>query len=155
MHCLKRWWPAIAWAVVISILSTADFSSEHTSRVIIPILHFLFPHASAVALAEMHGLIRKSAHVTEYFILSWLILFGLRAHRNEIHFRWAAVAVILVALYASLDEFHQSFVPGRTPAVHDVLLDISGGVAAQITAALVLLWNRKRTTRRANVRAQA
>ncbi len=46
---------------------------------------------------------------------------------------WALLAIVLVAGYASLDEFHQSFVPGRTAAVGDVLIDTSGGVAAQVT----------------------
>jgi VanZ family protein len=47
-----------------------------------------------------------------------------------------------------LDEFHQSFVPGRTAAVTDALIDISGGVAAQLVASLVVLWGGVRRQRR-------
>ena len=36
---LKKWLPAIAWAGVISGLSTDTFSSEHTSLFILPVLH--------------------------------------------------------------------------------------------------------------------
>jgi len=137
---LKRWWPALAWAVVISGFSTSVFTAEHTSRIIIPILHWLFPHAAMQTLARVHHIIRKCAHFTEYFILSLLILRGIRGGRRETHLRWALVAVIIVAGYASLDEMHQIFVPGRGPAVSDVLLDTTGGVAAQIVAALMALW---------------
>ena len=50
---------------------------------------------------------------------------------------WALATIAAVAGYASLDEFHQSFVPGRTAAVSDVLLDTTGGATAQVIAALV------------------
>jgi VanZ family protein len=137
---LKRWWPALAWAVVISGFSTSVFTAEHTSRVIIPILHWLFPHAAMQTLSRIHHIIRKCAHFTEYFILSLLILRGIRGEKRETHLRWALVAIIIVAGYASLDELHQAFVPGRTPAVTDVLLDTTGGIAAQVVAALFALW---------------
>jgi len=123
---------------VISGFSTGAFTSENTSRFIIPALHWLFPHASPAALASMHHVIRKCAHFTEYFILSLLILRGIRAGRRGTRWAWAAAAVLLVAGYASFDEFHQSFVPGRTAAVSDVLLDTAGGTAAQLAAALFL-----------------
>jgi VanZ family protein len=92
----------------------------------------------------MHHIIRKCAHFTEYFILSLLILHGIRGDRREMRLAWIFAVIVLVAGYASLDEFHQSFVPGRTAAVGDVLIDTSGGAAAQIIAALVLLWGHVR-----------
>jgi len=152
---LKRWWPALAWAVVISGFSTSVFTAEHTSRIIIPILHWLFPHAATQTLAWMHHIIRKCAHFTEYFILSLLILRGIRGERRETHLRWALVAIIVVAGYASLDELHQAFVPGRTAAVTDVLLDTTGGIAAQVVAALFALWWHVRGERRGSSEASA
>lgn len=147
MRWLRRWWPALAWAVVISGFSTSVFTAEHTSRIIIPVLHWLFPHAAMRTLARVHHIIRKCAHFTEYFILSLLILRGVRGERRETHLRWALLAIIIVAGYASLDELHQAFVPGRTPAVTDVLLDTTGGIAAQVVAALFALWVHVRERR--------
>jgi VanZ family protein len=141
---LKQWWPALAWAVVISIFSTGAFTSENTSRVIIPILHWLLPHARMVTLYRIHHVVRKCAHFTEYFILSLLILRGIRKGRHDARLTWALAAVIIVAAYACLDEFHQSFVPGRTALPTDVLIDTSGGIAAQAVAALVILWGHVR-----------
>jgi len=135
VHWFTRWWPALVWAVVISTLSTSSFSAENTGRVIIPILHWAFPHAPVATLSEIHHLLRKCAHFTEYFILSLLILRGIRGQRRETRLRWALLVIFIVAGYASLDELHQAFVPGRTPAWTDVLLDTTGGVAAQIVAA--------------------
>jgi VanZ family protein len=141
MRWLRLWWPALLWAVVIFTFSTGAFSSEHTSRIIIPFLRWLLPHSAPETLSMLHHLIRKCAHFFEYFILSLLVLRGIRAGRKEAHLGWALVAIGMVAGCAALDEFHQSFVPGRGPAVRDVLLDTAGGVAAQLVAALFLLWS--------------
>ena len=148
MEWLKRWWPALAWAAVISGFSTGAFTAENTSRIIVPILHWIFPHAATTTLFKIHFLIRKCAHFTEYFILSLLVLRGIRAGRPGTRFAWALLVVAIVACYASLDEFHQRFVPGRTPAVHDVLIDTSGGAAAQLVAALAMLLGHVRDQRK-------
>jgi len=133
---LALWWPALAWAVVISLFSTGTFTADNTGRIIIPMLHWLFPSLPPQTLALLHHIIRKCAHFTEYFILSLLILRGIRAGRHGTKLAWAVLAIVLVAGYASLDEFHQRFVPGRTPAVTDVLIDTTGGATAQAIAAL-------------------
>jgi len=148
MRWLARWWPALVWAVVISAFSTNAFTSERTGRILIPIFHWLLPRASQETLFLIHHLIRKSAHFIEYFILSLLILRGIRAGRSGIRLGWALAAIVLVSGFAALDEFHQSFVPGRTPAVSDALLDTVGGIAAQAIAGLVLLWGRVRERQR-------
>ncbi|MFZ1203788.1 MAG: VanZ family protein [Candidatus Acidiferrales bacterium] len=144
---LAQWWPALVWAVVISLFSTHLFTSENTSRIIIPVLHWLLPSASPDTLALMHHIIRKCAHFTEYFVLSLLIFRGIRAGRHGTKLAWAVLAIVIVAGYASLDEFHQRFVPGRTPAVTDVLIDTTGGATAQAIAALFALWFHVREVR--------
>jgi VanZ family protein len=150
MPWLKRWWPAIVWAIAISGFSTGAFTSENTSRFIIPFLSFLLPHASADTLAFLHHMIRKCAHFTEYFIFSLLVLRGFRAAEKGMRLRWALLTVLIVAGYASLDEFHQSFVPGRTPAVTDVLIDTIGGATAQFAAWLWMRLGKSREKRRHN-----
>lgn len=94
------------------------------------------PHAGIATLLEIHHFIRKCGHFAEYFILSLLVLRGMRAGRREVRLVWSLAAIAIVACYASLDEFHQIFVPGRTAAVADVLLDSIGGICAQIAFAL-------------------
>lgn len=149
MRWLARWWPALVWAAVIFSFSTGAFSAEHTGRIILPILHWIFPGASRAALLAMHTFIRKCGHFTEYFVLSLLILRGIRAGRREAHLAWALAAIAMVAGYAALDEFHQSLVPGRGGLeISDVLLDATGGAAAQALAALFVLWGHVRQKQR-------
>jgi VanZ family protein len=132
---MKNWLPAIAWACLISGLSTDTFSSEHTSAFIIPALHWLFPHAGAATLYLMHAIIRKCAHLTEYFIFSIFLLKVLRGKDSGWTLRWAIWVVVIVLGYAALDEFHQLFVPSRHASPWDALLDTTGAVIAQ-----VVLW---------------
>jgi VanZ family protein len=147
MKWLRYWWPALIWAVVISGFSTGAFTSDNSSHYIIPILRFLLPHAPPETLYFLHRIIRKCAHLTEYFILSMLILRGIRAGEKGLRLRWVLVTILIIAGYAALDEYHQSFVPGRTAAVGDVLIDTSGGIAAQIVASLFVLLGKVREKR--------
>ena len=138
VNWLRTWWPALAWAVVISSIFHRRFhvgahQPHHYSRSCIGCCR---THPCST-LNRLHHIIRKCAHFTEYFILSLLILRGIRAGRPGSRFAWALAAIVLVAGYASLDELHQHFVPGRTAAVGDVLIDTTGGIAAQLVAAAV------------------
>jgi len=140
---LYAWWPALLWGAFISILSTDSFSSEHTSRIIIPILRWLIPSISPEMLGIVHHLIRKSAHFTEYFIFCLLLYHGVRAsRRNKREWRWsyALVAWLIAAVYSVLDEVHQIFVPSRGPSPWDSLIDSTGALFALLV--LFLLYRR-------------
>ena len=137
-----NWLPAIAWACLISILSTDTFSSDHTSLIIIPALRWLFPHAGRETLELMHAFIRKSAHVTEYFVLSYFLMRALRGKNPGWKLQWAIWAVVIAAGYASLDEFHQSFVASRTASPWDALLDTAGASVGQVVFWLLHRYGR-------------
>ena len=137
----KYWIVCAVWAAVISGLSTDTFSSEHTSRFILPALRWLFPHASMDTLEIMHAVIRKSAHITEYFILSTLLFLAQRGDNRGWKLRWAVWTIAMCAGYAALDEFHQSFVPSRTASPWDSLIDTTGASVAQC---VIWIWNRIR-----------
>jgi len=133
---LRTWLPAILWAVLISVASTDAFSSSNTSRFILPILHWFFPHAGPDTLNRIQFFIRKLAHVTEYFVFSVILFRAIRSERQGERrgwrLRWALLALAIAAGYSALDEFHQSFVPSRTASPWDSLLDTSGAAAAQV-----------------------
>jgi VanZ family protein len=95
----------------------------------------------------IHHLIRKCAHLTEYAVLGILLWRAVRRPvRNDPRpwsWREAAIAVLIVFAYASTDEFHQRFVPTRTPLVSDVFVDTLGatiGMIALFTAGCLLKW---------------
>ena len=128
---------------VIFALSTGLGSADHTSRFIGPLLRWLVPHAAPETIAQAHFLIRKGAHLTEYAVLA---LLALRAVRRSMHpaasgWSWkaAGLALLISTTYAATDEFHQSFVPGRTPSPGDVMIDSAGALAA---LALAALWRK-------------
>jgi VanZ family protein len=131
MPRLKYWLPAICVAIVISLFSTRYFSAEQTGRVIVPILRWLFPAASAHLLRLMHFGIRKLAHIIEFGVFSVTIFHGIRGSRSGWKLHWAVVTLLIAAVYAGLDEWHQSFVPLREPSVRDVLIDTTGALLAQ------------------------
>jgi VanZ family protein len=135
-HLLKTWIAAVLWLIVIAIESTAMLSAHNTSRILYPILHFLF--GMDLAHFEVwHFFIRKGGHVVGYAILCILLFRAWRATLPAINnarwtFRWASIAILGTAIVASLDEWHQSFIPSRTGRWQDVVLDTCAGIAAQI-----------------------
>ena len=102
------WLPFIVWAVVIY-----SFSSNPT-----------------VKTSEIHWqdfVIKKSAHVVEYFIFSLLLYRAIKKSQLKMENKNIILLVIVVAfLYGLSDEFHQSFTPGREPHLRDALIDTGG-----------------------------
>ncbi len=139
MHRLRHWAPAIVWAAVIWLFSTHVFTAEATAGILLPLLRKLFPQTSLETLLFLHFLIRKSAHFVEYFIFGLLVLRAIRGERRGWALRWGLAALAIAAAYAALDEFHQSFVPGRMASPWDSLLDTTGALAAQFLAWLYAL----------------
>jgi len=144
-HLLKAWIAAILWLIVIAIESTAWLSAHNTSRILYPVLHFLFG-LNWDQFDEWHFFIRKGGHVVGYGLLSFFLfrawretlpVAGVIAGKIKWTFRWSALALLGTAVVASLDEWHQTFIPSRTGRWQDVVLDTCAGIAAQV---LVLLW---------------
>ena len=125
--------PLIAWLVFISFASSNNFNAGNTSRIIGPLIVWLFPNTSPDTLAIVHFITRKIAHFTEYAILGFL---AARAFRTSPHAtinqRWFWICVALVVVYALLDEYHQSYVPSRTGSIFDSLIDMAGGLTALV-----------------------
>jgi len=128
---LSRYLPLIVWLAFISFASSDSFSAGNTSRIIGPLILWLFPNTSPETLAVVHFITRKLAHFTEYAILGFLAARAFRmSPRAAIRSRWFLISLILVVTYALIDEYHQSFVPTRTPSIWDSLIDIAGGLTA-------------------------
>lgn len=92
----------------------------------------------AAILASADHVLRKCTHFCVYAALGALLLLDSLcfAAKPPVHILRALLAA---ALYASSDEIHQSFVPGRGPAVTDVLLD-SAGALCGILFIWLLVW---------------
>ncbi len=148
-NLLMAWIAAILWLIVIAIESSALLSAHNTSRILYPILHFLFG-MDWERFHYWHFYIRKGGHVVGYGILSILLFRAWRATlpaMGKVNWtlRWASIAMLGTALVASLDEWHQSFIPSRTGRWQDVVLDTSAGITAQV---LIFLWLKSNSNRR-------
>lgn len=73
-------------------------------------------------------IVKKSGHMIGYALLAFWYWYALGWQSNR---RW--LAWLLAVLYAMTDEYHQSFVPFRSPSVWDVLVFDNFG-------ALISLW---------------
>ena len=70
-------------------------------------------------------IIRKGAHLSIYTLVGIFIMSFISTYK--IHLKYKFLISILVGLvYASSDEIHQSFIPGRTASIIDVGIDTAG-----------------------------
>jgi VanZ family protein len=126
MSVLTTWTPALAWAGLIWALGGDDFSAPETSRILDPLLTWLFPDLSDATRTSWVALIRKSAHPIEYAVLALLSLHGVRRSTGATALRSFGLALLPALALASADEFRQSLSSVRTGATLDVALDLAG-----------------------------
>jgi VanZ family protein len=127
---LKYWLPVLIWMTVIFGASADSHSYQHSSSIIMPILRWFFPQMPDSERDAIHHLLRKCCHLAEYAVLGLLVFRALNHSQNALPpWSWPRVlgTLLIIFLYASSDEFHQSFVPTRTSRFSDVLIDTAGG----------------------------
>jgi VanZ family protein len=140
---LWRWAPLVLWLGVIFYLSSPEGAFTNTSRIIGPILQFLFPDMSEAARMVIHGYVRKAAHFTEYAVLAFLAARACVMSASLFLWRFRyLVPLMLVAIVSAADETNQSFLASRTASVYDVLIDIAGGAVMTL-----LMWSTGRPGR--------
>jgi len=88
---------------------------------------------------KIHAPVRKLAHISEYFILAVAVSFPLYVYRLR-GFPLLLLAGSLCVGFAFLDEYHQSFVAGRSPSVRDVMID-SIGIFLGIMVVRIVCWS--------------
>lgn len=127
-HALRFWSPVAAYMGLIFYLSSREsFPFE-------PPLWLLFAD--------------KIAHVVAYSVLGFLFLRAWLAGRwVDISLKACAAAVACTTLYGITDEYHQSFVPGRTPSAGDVASDFAGGALACAAVWIYVHWRNASAAR--------
>jgi VanZ family protein len=79
-------------------------------------------------------------HLIVYFVLMILLVLAQRASTKLSNKQVYLVAFLIVAIYGLSDEYHQSFVPGRTPTLVDWIVDLVG---AGLALLVLLRWERR------------
>jgi VanZ family protein len=110
---LPRWLPALVMMSVIFL-----FSSQ--------------PSEKLPDLGWADRVFKKGGHVLGYGLLALSYWNGFSWDRRKLPLAW-----LFAVLYAATDEFHQSFVAGRSPSIWDVLVfDNLGALTALWLAGL-------------------
>lgn len=154
------WLPVLLGLAVICAESTRTMGASHTCMWLQHLItHFHF-QAQIGDVPEMNHVLRKSGHFLGYgtlgvlFCRGWFALLVQRAwpvrsawaSRMRIHA--AFFAVLSTATVASLDELHQSYLPGRGASVLDVLLDTCGAILLIAFYSLFVYRKRREILRR-------
>jgi len=141
MKMFKPWMPVILWMGFIFAMSSSLGSSANSSRILEPLVRLIMPDATPEQFEFVHFIVRKLGHLSEYAVLALLVFralkLTLRSPLGKFSWRTASLALLITTAYAATDEWHQSFVPGRTPAIGDVMIDSSGGLLSLL---IVLFW---------------
>ena len=121
-----NWILLIAWMLLIFLMSNqpAHISNQQSNSFINMLAFFGIDLNSKLgSLASF--VVRKTAHFTEYAVLGF---FTYKAVSCDVLDRKKAVltAQLISTGYASTDEIHQMFVPGREGKVFDVMIDSCG-----------------------------
>lgn len=85
---------------------------------------------------EYQHYIRKAAHFTEYLILAITVAFPLYVYGLR-GIPLVLVAGMICVGYACLDEYHQSFIAGRSPSKKDVVIDSCGSFVGIIITRII------------------
>jgi VanZ family protein len=92
---------------------------------------------AAGSVARVNAVARKFAHFFLYFVLGLLVSHGMR--RSGVRgWRAALLSVLFCAVYATSDELHQWFVPGRQASAMDVFVDTTGAAVGIVFGVVVM-----------------
>lgn len=122
----RFWWVlVILWCLIIFGLTASPSSTAENTGVVLK----QATHAPTKQLKPLNIIIRKTAHITLFGVLA-LLLFKATKYNTLLAFS-------LATIYGASDEWHQMFVPNRTPSLSDVAIDSTGVL---LTLAIVSLW---------------
>ncbi len=154
------------WMLFIFIMSSAKSTvSDYQSDTLIDFICTVFvkgytemPPDKKLELQDQGTFpVRKCAHMTEYAILGALLSLTITEYMQDSDSssrkrdgnsasKILRRAVFIGFLYASTDEFHQTFVPGRSGEIRDILIDTFGVLlgALIVTRLIPSLLQRRR-----------
>lgn len=144
--------PAIVMMYMIYSFSaqTGDVSgslSYETSKILILAFNKVFGKGYTneilnLLIVQIHPLVRKLAHVGVYFCLSLSVALPLYVYRIRGILLFFIGGIFCVG-FAFLDEYHQSFVAGRSSSFTDVGIDSIGVLLGLIAAQVICFIGRK------------
>lgn len=89
-------------------------------------------------------IVRKIAHLTEYFILGFLLINVWADGKKDINYKYVIIAILIALLYAGSDEYHQTLIKGRSGEVKDVIIDTTGASLGAVSYYYMFKYFKKR-----------
>lgn len=136
-------------------LENSDESSETSMKLTDTAVHIVvddfedLPEKKQLTILDKATfIIRKSAHFSLFAMLGFLV--SMSVGRRKFFSITSAGVVIFCFLYAVSDEFHQSFVPGRSCEFRDMMIDTSGAVTGMLISMVIMFIFRKISQKRKN-----
>ncbi len=133
----------VAFAAALAAFSIVFLTHANTFALVVPVIRWLAPDASAAEISTLHILARKLGHFLIPAAAYLALVCGPLRNRRY-------TALVLCAVFAVLDETLQAFTPGRTGSIYDVALDISGALFSFVMYSAFTMVRRK--TARATAR---
>lgn len=124
-----RFVPAVAVMAVIFIFSSRTGDDLNS---VLPWFQELFPWMTSF----------DWGHFVAYFILAVAVDYGFGARADS--WKGRLIIVAICGLYGVTDEYHQSFVGGRSPDIYDIRNDCIGAALAVLTIAIPIIRKRWR-----------
>ena len=139
--------PVVLVFILIFVFSSFDATSSasQSSKIVDFIKKYIFPdlstlknkHDTRIVNDTISFIVRKIAHLSVYTLLGIFSFTGLWAVKNKKKRYFSAVGICMA--YAITDEIHQSFVPGRSCEIRDVIIDTCGSAFGAFVCLVILL----------------
>lgn len=127
----------ILWMILIFTMSSFNATeSGEQSGFIVNILSNVL-HISNIEILSL--IVRKLAHFTEYLILGILAINCFKDYDIKHIF---IISLIFCIIYASSDEIHQLFIPGRSGNIIDATIDSLGALTGITMYYYLILKNK-------------
>ncbi|GAC1657544.1 MAG: hypothetical protein NVS9B15_18890 [Acidobacteriaceae bacterium] len=149
------WLSVSVWLVVIAIESTEGMGAAHTLAMLYSVLRWMHMDVSWQTLDEVNHVLRKSGHFVGYgilgilFVRAWAATLSRRNTAQPVLRRAVLIGIFCTLVVAGADEFHQTFLPGRTGSIYDVMLDTAGACLMSV----VLISHVRRAAEASSVKA--
>lgn len=141
----------ILWFLLVFVMSIIFYfshqtgvNSQDTSDGFIDKLIVFLPKFVGVFLMELDEsgilsyIVRKSAHFTIYLCLGSVSVSLCNEYLPEKSLKCISIAEAICVSYAFSDEFHQSFIPGRSAELSDVFVDSAGALSGILLVVFIM-----------------
>lgn len=148
----------IAWMGLIYFFSSMDNikSNKNSSSVVSEVINTIDKvtnanketikrHNNESYMNDMNTIFRKVCHAITYLILAIFVFnFIMRIMKNKV-LVYNIISLLITIIYAISDEYHQTFVSGRTGQVIDILIDTGGAIIGLFIINKII--NRKKSAK--------